>query len=278
MPFGDILVHRRERGFLFGYGHIPFFSPSPAPAPGLHVAGLAGTPRRDQRHRDGPGPGRPGGPLPADVYLLHTLLLRRRPLPPPAVRVTLLSCWPRCCLAAAGAWAPGCLLVLTLAPLVTVVGYETVGHRHQRAMLAAWRSARGTDPVRAAPASRPGRRAGPGTRPLRGSRTTCGPAPASGRRGPPTGPPGPPRGCGGRGRATPGSRSARWWARAGRESWAWSYTVTGTPAATRWAMADGSTRSPPRPQSSQHRAPRAATPGSAPPPPPSRRAAARAAP
>jgi hypothetical protein len=25
---------------------------------------------------------------------------------------------------------PVCLLVLTLAPLVTVVGYETVGHRH----------------------------------------------------------------------------------------------------------------------------------------------------
>jgi len=29
-----------------------------------------------------------------------------------------------------------CLLVLSLAPLVTVVGYETVGHRHNEEVLA----------------------------------------------------------------------------------------------------------------------------------------------
>jgi hypothetical protein len=28
-----------------------------------------------------------------------------------------------------------CLVVLAFAPAVTVVGYETVGHRHQEAML-----------------------------------------------------------------------------------------------------------------------------------------------
>ena len=33
-------------------------------------------------------------------------------------------------LAAAGASVAVCLLVLTLAPAVTVVGYETLGHRH----------------------------------------------------------------------------------------------------------------------------------------------------
>lgn len=33
-------------------------------------------------------------------------------------------------LAAAGVSMPVCLLVLALAPLVTVVGYETEGHRH----------------------------------------------------------------------------------------------------------------------------------------------------
>ncbi|GGT24593.1 hypothetical protein GCM10010271_30000 [Streptomyces kurssanovii] len=55
-PFGDILAHRRGRGYLFGYGHIPVF------------IGM-------------------------------------------------------------------CLLVVVLAPFVTVIGYETIGHRHQQHML-----------------------------------------------------------------------------------------------------------------------------------------------
>jgi hypothetical protein len=32
--------------------------------------------------------------------------------------------------AAAGVGVPVCLIVVALAPVVTVVGYETVGHRH----------------------------------------------------------------------------------------------------------------------------------------------------
>jgi hypothetical protein len=39
-------------------------------------------------------------------------------------------------LAAVDAPLAACLLVLTLAPAVTVVGYELVGHRHRAAMLA----------------------------------------------------------------------------------------------------------------------------------------------
>ena len=39
-------------------------------------------------------------------------------------------------MAAAGAPIAACLLVLTLAPAVTVVGYEFVGHRHRAEMLA----------------------------------------------------------------------------------------------------------------------------------------------
>jgi hypothetical protein len=33
-------------------------------------------------------------------------------------------------LAAAGVGVPVCLIVLALAPVVTIVGYETLGHRH----------------------------------------------------------------------------------------------------------------------------------------------------
>ena len=39
-------------------------------------------------------------------------------------------------MAAADAPIAACLLVLTLAPAVTVVGYEVVGHRHRAEMLA----------------------------------------------------------------------------------------------------------------------------------------------
>ena len=38
-------------------------------------------------------------------------------------------------LSAAGVSMAVCLLVLTLAPVVTVVGYETIGHRHMREAL-----------------------------------------------------------------------------------------------------------------------------------------------
>jgi hypothetical protein len=38
-------------------------------------------------------------------------------------------------LAAAGVPMAWCLLVVTLAPAVTVVGYEAVGHRHLAAIL-----------------------------------------------------------------------------------------------------------------------------------------------
>jgi hypothetical protein len=39
-------------------------------------------------------------------------------------------------LAAAGAWVAWCLLVLALAPWVTVLGYELRGHRHNEEVLA----------------------------------------------------------------------------------------------------------------------------------------------
>ena len=43
-------------------------------------------------------------------------------------------------LAAAGVGMPVCLLVLTLAPVVTIVGYEAVGYRHVEEALERQRS------------------------------------------------------------------------------------------------------------------------------------------
>jgi hypothetical protein len=40
--------------------------------------------------------------------------------------------------AVAGVGMPTCLVILMLAPVVTVVGYETRGYRHQAASLGSW--------------------------------------------------------------------------------------------------------------------------------------------
>jgi low temperature requirement protein LtrA len=140
VPFGDILVRRRSYGYLFGYGHIPVFLGIAGAGAGLHVAGLS------LEHHAEIGPTAviaslavPVGLFLLMVYLLHTLLLSA---PDPfhilLITATLLVLLASVLLALTGAASiPTCLLVLTAAPFVTVLGYETVGHRHQSAMLAA---------------------------------------------------------------------------------------------------------------------------------------------
>jgi hypothetical protein len=45
-------------------------------------------------------------------------------------------------MAQAGASMSWCLVVLALSPVVTIVGYETLGHRHQEAVLTAMKQPR----------------------------------------------------------------------------------------------------------------------------------------
>ncbi|MFE6038575.1 low temperature requirement protein A [Streptomyces sp. NPDC056452] len=136
-PFGDVLVHRRNRGYLFGYGHIPLFMGIAGAGAGLHMAGL------QLEHHSELGDvavvlslAIPVGLYLLMVYLLHTLLLsaadRFHLL---LISVTLAVLLAAVLLSAAGVAIAVCLLVIMLAPFVTVVGYETVGHRHQRRML-----------------------------------------------------------------------------------------------------------------------------------------------
>ncbi|QPP06086.1 low temperature requirement protein A [Streptomyces bathyalis] len=136
-PFGDILVHRRRRGYLFGYGHIPLFMGIAGAGAGLHVAGLY-----LEHHTElGPVPvvlslAVPVGLYLLMVYLLHTLLLSAGdPFHLLLISVTLAVLAVAVGLSAAGVGVAACLLVVMLAPFVTVVGYETIGHRHQRQML-----------------------------------------------------------------------------------------------------------------------------------------------
>ncbi|MFG2502188.1 low temperature requirement protein A [Streptomyces sp. NPDC048441] len=136
-PFGDVLVHRRSRGYLFGYGHIPLFIGIAGAGAGLHVAGL------QLEHHSELGDAAvvlslalPVGLYLLMVYLLHTLLLsaadRFHLL---LISLTLAVLLAAVLLAAAGVAIAVCLLVVMLAPFVTVIGYETIGHRHQQQML-----------------------------------------------------------------------------------------------------------------------------------------------
>ncbi|MFJ3641229.1 low temperature requirement protein A [Streptomyces sp. NPDC090108] len=136
-PFGDILVHRRKRGYLFGYGHIPVFIGIAGVGAGLHVAGLY---MEHHAHLGGTAVvlslALPAGLYLLMVYLLHTLLLsatdRFHLL---LIALTLVVLATATLLSAAGVSVAVCLLVVMLAPFVTVIGYETIGHRHQQQML-----------------------------------------------------------------------------------------------------------------------------------------------
>lgn len=136
-PFGDVLVHRRGRGYLFGYGHIPLFAGIAGAGAGLHVAGL-----HLEHHSELSPPAVvlslavPVGLFLLTVYLLHTLLLSAGdPFHLLLISLTLAVLGVAVAMAATGVPVAGCLLVVMLAPFVTVIGYETVGHRHQRRVL-----------------------------------------------------------------------------------------------------------------------------------------------
>lgn len=136
-PFGDILARRRGRGYLFGYGHILVFIGIAGAGAGLHVAGL------HLEHHSELGPGAvvlslalPVGLYLLMVYLLHILLLvtadRLHLL---LISLTLALLAGAVLLSTAGVAIAVCLLVVMLAPYVTVIGYETIGHQHQQDML-----------------------------------------------------------------------------------------------------------------------------------------------
>jgi low temperature requirement protein LtrA len=131
-PQADLLHAHRERSFFFGYFHIVTFGAIVATGAGLHAAAYY------IEHQSKLGSVEtvlavavPVAAYIVSVYVLyswlahtvdsfHLLLLLLTGL------VLGVAVW----LAAAGVSMANCLLVVTLAPVVTVVGYETLGHRH----------------------------------------------------------------------------------------------------------------------------------------------------
>jgi low temperature requirement protein LtrA len=138
LPCGEILERHRERSFGWGYGHIPLFASVVAAGAGLHVAAYL---VEDETELDVLGTLLTTA-IPVAVYVLGIFVLYAylsRTVDPFHFLLIALS---GALLGAAVAMAAGgvsiewCLLVLALVPWVTVIGYETVGHRHNARVLA----------------------------------------------------------------------------------------------------------------------------------------------
>jgi low temperature requirement protein LtrA len=138
MPSGVLLARFRGRGFVWGYGHIVVFGALVATGAGLDVAAMA---TEGEAHLD-PVSVAWAVAVPVIVLLVaffalysiligtfdpfHVLLFGG------ALAILVVS------VLAAGAGAPLSvwLSLVVVAPVVVIVGYETIGHRHQASRLA----------------------------------------------------------------------------------------------------------------------------------------------
>ncbi|MUL68139.1 hypothetical protein BOO86_26950 [Mycobacterium sp. CBMA 234] len=139
VPTADVLHAHRERGFLFGYLHMPVFGAIVATGAGLDLAALA-----IQRHSVLGAMGTvlavviPLGAYITLVYVLYALMLRATDaLHVLLVVLTAVVLVAAVVLAGVGIPMAVCLLVASLAPMVSVVGFEVIGHRHAAAAVRA---------------------------------------------------------------------------------------------------------------------------------------------
>ncbi len=138
IPHGHLLSAFRERSFGWGYGQMFVFGAIVAVGAGLHAAayllegvsllGTTGTVLTVAV---------PVTAYVALLYLLYSVLTRRLdPFHFVLIAGSTLLLGLSVGLAWAGLDMVWCLVVLALVPWVTVVGYETVGHRHNAEVLA----------------------------------------------------------------------------------------------------------------------------------------------
>lgn len=132
LPAGDILHVHRERSFMWGYGSLPLLAAIAATGAGLHVAALF----IEQKAHIGPVATVLALAVPVAVYLTGFYLLWSGMFADVDPFHALLGILTAVVLAAGpllamlGVSMAVCLLVVMLAPVVTVLGYEMHGHRH----------------------------------------------------------------------------------------------------------------------------------------------------
>jgi low temperature requirement protein LtrA len=141
VPWAEPLVHHRERGFIFGYGHLFVFAALAGIGGGLHVAAFA----LEGESEIATSTVILSVAIPVGAYVLlyyglYSLLMGAfDPFHVALLAATMGVVALSVLLAAAGASTALCLVVLMCAPFVTVVGYETLGHRHMaRALERLW--------------------------------------------------------------------------------------------------------------------------------------------
>ena len=129
----SVLLHAdRSTAIRFGYTHIPVFCSIVATGAGLHAAAYY------IEHHSALGPvgtvlavAIPVGIFIGSIFLLYTLLVddwdRFHTL---LLTLSVVILAGAVALAAARVSMAVCLLVITLAPIVNIVGFEAVGHRH----------------------------------------------------------------------------------------------------------------------------------------------------
>jgi low temperature requirement protein LtrA len=139
VPSADVLHVHRERSFWFGYLHIPVYAAIVATGAGLHTAAYY-----VEQHSELGSVGTvvsvviPVAVYVGLIYLLYALMVRTRDVFHVLLIVlTAAILAAAVLLALAGVPMAVCLLVATLAPVVSVVGFEVLGHRHVADAIAA---------------------------------------------------------------------------------------------------------------------------------------------
>lgn len=137
MPSGKVLHRFRERGFVWGYGHFFIFGSLAATGAGLHVAanvieGVAHIGNVEAMLTVAV----PVAIFSIALFTLYSLLLRQFD----PFHILLFAGSILMLVIAVGAVAYGAsmgvgIVLTALSPVIVIVGYETVGHRHQAAAL-----------------------------------------------------------------------------------------------------------------------------------------------
>ncbi|QDQ95689.1 low temperature requirement protein A [Rhodococcus sp. WB9] len=133
LPSAEVLAVYRNRSFVWGYSHIALFASLAAVGAGLHVAAYY------IEHASHIGAtatvlsvAAPVAIFLTGVYALYTYLLREPdPFHVLLLVLTAATIALALVLAAQGVSMAWCLIVVMLAPVVTVVGYELLGHAHE---------------------------------------------------------------------------------------------------------------------------------------------------
>jgi len=138
LPSAHVLHEHRERSFVWGYSQMVIVTAIVATGAGLHVAAYY------LEHKAHIGAfavllttAIPVSVFIGSIYALYYYLVRRfDPFHLWLLLLTVAVVAAAVVAALAGVRMSMCLCILTLAPVVTVVGYEMRGHRHQAESLA----------------------------------------------------------------------------------------------------------------------------------------------